>query len=287
LRALLRAIGRVFLYTAALDLASADTLAAKLQQTARHAVHYIDGGWQTLVDGLRDAAVRAGAVVETSRGVDSVVVEHGRAVAVRLHDGTELRADALVLAMPPSDALHVLGTSAAPRLAQRVSTMVAAHIACLDVALERLPQARTPVVFDLREPSFVTVQSTAARVAPDGGAVVHVFKQLDPRASTDPHRDTEEMEAALDRAQPGWRDLIVERRVLPHMLGSSLLPLASQGGLAERPGHQSEDVANVYFAGDWVGPRGFLADASFDSARQAARLIAGSTESRPELARAA
>jgi pyruvate/2-oxoglutarate dehydrogenase complex dihydrolipoamide dehydrogenase (E3) component len=34
-----------------------------------------------------------------------------------------------------------------------------------------------------------------------------------------------------------------------------------------------EGVRNVYLAGDWVGPVGHLADASFASARQAAELI--------------
>jgi uncharacterized protein with NAD-binding domain and iron-sulfur cluster len=87
--------------------------------------------------------------------------------------------------------------------------------------------------------------------------------------------------------QPGWRDAIVERRFLPHILGSSLLPLASQGGLANRPTYQSPDVPNVYLAGDWVGARGYLVDASFDSARESARLILGTVTSRTELRRVA
>jgi len=46
-----------------------------------------------------------------------------------------------------------------------------------------------------------------------------------------------------------------------------------KGGLAGRPAGTSADVPNVYFAGDWVGPRGFLIDASLASAREAARAI--------------
>jgi phytoene dehydrogenase-like protein len=92
-RALLRSIARVYTYSIALDLASADTVVTKLQQTARHPVHYVDGGWQTIVHGLRDAALQAGATLRTSTGADAIRLDNGRAVAVRLHEDLELPAD--------------------------------------------------------------------------------------------------------------------------------------------------------------------------------------------------
>jgi hypothetical protein len=48
-------------------------------------------------------------------------------------------------------------------------------------------------------------------------------------------------------------------------------PLAAEGGLNGRP-----DVAltnRIFLAGDWIGPTGWLAEASFISAREAARRI--------------
>jgi phytoene dehydrogenase-like protein len=216
-----------------------------------------------------------------------VRIDNGRAAGVQLHDGSELPAEALLLALPPTDAVHLLGAPAVPDLAREVAGMVSAQIACLDVALEHLPSARATAVFDLQQPRFVTAQSTVARIAPHGGGVIHAFKQLDPRITTDQRQDARELEAVLDQLQPGWRELVVERRFLPRMLGSSLLPLASRGGVAGRPTYQSRDVPNLYFAGDWVGPRGYLVDASFDSAREAARLIAGSADSRRQVLQAA
>jgi phytoene dehydrogenase-like protein len=286
-RALVRSVARVVVYTDALDLASAETFVARFQRATRHAAQYVDGGWQTIVDGLARAALAAGAVLRTSTGVESVRIDNGRASGVKLHGGDELTADAVLLALPPSDALHLLGSPAAPTLARAVVDMVPAHIACLDVALEHLPSPRVTAAFDLQQPRFVTAQSTVARVAPKGGGLIHTLKQLDPSRPTDQHEDARELEAALDQVQPGWRGLVVERRFLPRMLASSLLPLASRGGFAGRPTYQSQDVSNVYFAGDWVGPRGYLVDASFDSAREAARLILGSAETRRELVPAA
>ena len=272
-RQLLTAIARVYVYSSALDIVSADVFVAKLQQTLSHPIHYVDGGWQTLASGMRDVAVAAGARVLTSAGVAGVQVHNGRAQGVRLQDGSVLPADEVVLALTPPEAEHALGSRPGSQLQRLVANSMPAHLPCLDLALHRLPAGAHPVVFDLEQPRFMTVQSQFARLAPDGGAVIHAFKQPDPRGASDPHQDRAELEEFMDQLQPGWRDVVVERRFLPRMLGAGLLPLASQGGLAGRPAHRSEEVSNVYFAGDWVGPRGYLVDASLDSAREAARLI--------------
>ena len=63
---------------------------------------------------------------------------------------------------------------------------------------------------------------------------------------------------------------MVERRFLPAMTVAHALPLAEEGGLAGRPGVTRAGAAGVFLAGDWVGPRGMLADAAAASAEEAA-----------------
>jgi hypothetical protein len=64
-----------------------------------------------------------------------------------------------------------------------------------------------------------------------------------------------------------------EARVfLPRIEAVGALPTAASGGFAGRPGVEVPHLAGLYLAGDWVGPEGFLADASLASAREAARL---------------
>ena len=262
-RQLLSAFARVFSYSAALDLVSADVLIYKLQLTATHPIHYVNGGWQSLVDSLRHIAIGAGVEIRTTERVEGLLTNEGRATGVRLAGGEELRADDVVLALAADEAARLLGKPA-PQ---------AGHVACLDIALSRLPSAENPVVFDLEQPRFLTAQSEFAELAPAGGAVIHLFKQNDPRLPADPHQDRGDLEALLDQFQAGWREVVVEARFLPRMDATSLLPLASQGGLAGRPGTRSHELANLFFAGDWVGPRGFQLDASLDSARGAASSI--------------
>src|SRR5262249_24892200 len=96
--------------------------------------------------------------------------------------------------------------------------------------------------------------------------------QLDYRRPSDPRADEQDLEAFLDVVQPGWRDVVVKRVFMPHIAGSSALPLAASHGFAGRPTVEIPGLPNVYLAGDWVGRTGLLADAAFASARGAAQL---------------
>jgi phytoene dehydrogenase-like protein len=153
-----------------------------------------------------------------------------------------------------------------------LSELVPVHVACLDVALERLPIPRQAIIFDLEQPRFMTAQSEFARLAPNGGAVVHLLRHLHPLQATDPATERLELEALLDQAQPGWRELVSEQRFLPRMLALGALPTAASGGMAGRPAHRCDEIGNLFLAGDWVGPEGFLVDAALASARAAAHL---------------
>jgi phytoene dehydrogenase-like protein len=287
LQRMLISLARVQTYSSALDLISADVFISLLKQSTRHPIHYVSGGWQTMINGLRDAAVTAGVAIRTSAAADRIELSDSQCTAVTLRDGTHLDAAAVILALPPRDALELLGHEA-PHLAQAVDDMQPGYVAALDVALRRLPAPKHPVVFDQDRAIFVTAQSTVADLTPaSGGAVVHVLTQLDPRLPTVAEEDREAMEAQLDRVQPGWRDQVVENRFLPHMLAVSALPLATNGGLASRTGTRSQDVPNVYFAGDWVGPDGYLFDATLGSAREAARALLESASPAMQLAPAA
>ena len=51
------------------------------------------------------------------------------------------------------------------------------------------------------------------------------------------------------------------------------LATADRGGLAGRPEPEVPGIPNLYVAGDWVGPEGWLSDAALASAKRAAQLI--------------
>lgn len=55
------------------------------------------------------------------------------------------------------------------------------------------------------------------------------------------------------------------------MIVTNALVTAAIGGLSSRPDTRIFD--DLYIVGDWVGPEGLLSDASFASAKCAAKLI--------------
>jgi phytoene dehydrogenase-like protein len=273
LRRLMMGLARTFVYSTALDLVSAELFVEKLQRALRHPVHYVDGGWGTLVDGLRFAAERAGARIVTNTYVDGVEFDDGHARGVRLRDGSHVRASAVVVATSPRDAAKLVDGGEHSAMCQIVEGLIPARIACLDVALERLPVPDRPVVQDLDSPRFISAQSVYSRVAPEGAALIISFKQLDPRYPGDPREDERDLEDLLDTAQPGWRGALVRRQYLPRIEALGALPNAREGGFAGRPGPRVPALDNLYLAGDWVGPEGFLVDASMASAHRAAELV--------------
>jgi len=249
-----------------------DTGAAlrQLQLALAPGVLYLDGGWQTLVDGLLDRARQAGVRVVTHADVEAL--EHdGRVRGVRLRDGERWTAPVVVSTLPPP-AVAALPGLEDTQVARIARTRVPVHAATLDLGLRRLPRPQNLVAFGLGRPLYFSVHSAVARLAPEGGALVHTIRYLgnDGRA---PAAVESELEALVDRAQPGWRDEVVERRFVPDLVVSNALVLASENGLAGRPAVVVPERPGFFVAGDWVGSQGQLADASLGSARAAAAAV--------------
>jgi phytoene dehydrogenase-like protein len=266
LAGLLRTLFRVSTYADDAGRLSAGAAIDQLRLALVGNVWYLDGGWQTLVDGLRDRAARHGAEVRTAARAESVR-EDGEGVSVRLAGGEAFRGRAAILAVGPARACELLGLAEDAPLARWVADRIPVRASCLDVALDRLPRPGHRFALGLDRPLYYSVHSAAAKLAPDGVAVLHVMKYLGGGNVA----GEGELEAFLDRLQPGWRDHVVARRSLPGMTVAHALPRADEGGLAGRPGVAVGDMPNVFLAGDWVGGRGMLADASAASAEEAAR----------------
>lgn len=271
-RELMVSTAYTFVYSSALDMVSADVFVKKIQISLKNPVLYVDGGWQTLVNGLRDIAEQAGAQIVSGTRVEEVLHEEGQAVGVRLRNNEIVRASTVIIAASPTDTVKLLDGGTYQPLREIVEAMVPARVACLDVALSRLPDPRYPIVQDLEHPRFMTTQSLFSLVAPEGGALIYTFKQLDPRNPGDPHENERDLENLLDTVQPGWRDVLVKRMYLPHIEAVGMLPTVQSKGYAGRPELQVPGLRNLYMLGDWIGT-GFLSDPSFGSARQVAQLI--------------
>ncbi|MEK6407840.1 MAG: NAD(P)/FAD-dependent oxidoreductase [Acidobacteriota bacterium] len=268
---------RVATYTNAPDLMSAGAAIEQLKKAQDKNVLYLDGGWQTLVDGLREAAVRAGVIIETEARADVVTRDATGAVdRVRLADGRALQAPIVVIASSPSVAASLVESAHQTSMAGWADQAVPVRAACLDVALSRLPIPKATFALGIDRPLYLSVHSAAARLAPDGCALIQVAMYLPPDHADSKESVESELEGLLDLVQPGWREAVVYRRFLPDMTVINAMPLAERDGTRGRPGPEVSDVQGLFVVGDWVGNEGLLVDASLASAREAAGLIAAS-----------
>jgi phytoene dehydrogenase-like protein len=237
----------------------------------------IDGGWQTLVDGLATTARQAGAQLETRARV--VAIETGQDChLIRLADGSTFQANAVVLALEPALAAQLVINEPQEILRSYAEQTIPLYAACLDIALQRLPNPERFTVLHLERPLFYANHSHNIRLAPEGGALLHLIKYLGPDEKSNADDDRAELEAWLDQLQPGWREEVVARQFLPHILISSDMLQARRKGLAGRPGPAVPSVNHLYVTGDWVGAVDHLANASLVSAAQAAHMILTQTK---------
>jgi len=266
-RAFLATASRVATYCADLDGLDACAGVQQLGRALTSGVVYLDGGWQQLVDALRAVAERAGVAVHTRSKVQTVEVHDGGAT-VRTSRGDVIASTVVVATGGPAEADALLrGASAAvTRWAREARPVVAST---LDIALDALPVPDRRIVLGLDEPTYLSVHTPFADLAPHGGEVVHLLWYGD--ATSDPRAA---LEAVLDRAQPGWREHVRVERYARRLVVAHGRPEPRISRTAGSPPVEVPDLPCVLVAGDWVGADGLLADASFASGRAAGRLAA-------------
>ncbi|HEX6085389.1 MAG TPA: FAD-dependent oxidoreductase [Thermoanaerobaculia bacterium] len=273
-RQVLETLIRLATYSDHHDRADAKLALAQLKIGLKGTI-YVHEGWQRIVDSLRNTAVTSGVNFVSSSRIVGVDIEGGAVRSIRL-GGLELdadRMDTMAIAypetapdhgdgapLPAENVLLAVDPATASELTGQTWSAEPVTASCLDVALRTLPNPQRTFALGIDEPLYYAVHSLWAQLAPKGGALIHTVKYG--------RGEERELEALLDRMQPGWREHVVHRRYMPSMTVSNAL--VTRG--AQRPS-VTTGVRGLYLAGDWVGEEGLLSDAAFASARAAAKAI--------------
>lgn len=237
-------------------------------------VMYLDGGWQTLVDGLLTVAKNANARIVMGKKAIRVkrTTDDSSGWQVLLDNKTEVSAKTVVIAAGPNDAYGLFDDNERPDvLTKAAKEAKPIRLVCLDVALSSLPDKDTLFALGVDRPLYFSIHSAYAKLAPKDGALIHVAKYLGTSIQPKPREDQPELEEFLDLLQPGWRQVLVKKRPLPNMVVSNALVTAAEGGLGGRPDTKIAD--NLYIVGDWVGKEGIVSNASVASAKRASQQI--------------
>lgn len=271
-RQLVQALFRVATYAHDPERQSAGAAIKQFQLGLTDGVYYLDGGWQTLVNGLRQVAEKAGAKIQAAASV-AAIEPQGHEFLIQLANSKRLTASSVIIAASPADAAALVKDGTATILGEWAKTAIPVRAACLDIALKHLPQPQARFALGIDQPHYFSVHSAIAKLAPNDGAMIHVAKYLNAASVENAYEIEQELEGILDLMQPGWRDLVIDRRFLPRITVSHALATAAQNGLAGRPVPAVPGLDGLYVAGDWVGHEGHLADASLASAKLAAQMI--------------
>jgi phytoene dehydrogenase-like protein len=252
---------------------SADLAATQVQAALGAGVDYVAGGWATLVDGLAAAAERAGVEVRAGQAAHAVVPE-GRRTVVHA-DGGRVVAGRVVVAVGTPAATMALLPEVPPAWARLGP---ACRAACLDVGLDHVPA--TGVLLGIDRPLYLTRHAPPPTgLAPEGGAVMQALRYLG--GDEDPPPAVARRELAEHCAVAGIdTEQAEEVRYLHRMVVCGATPTPGEGGMAGRPGVRT-GIDGVLVAGDWVGPRGHLADAALASGELAGRVAAQELERAP------
>ncbi len=242
-RALAEALTRLTTFVADLDHLSAEAALPQIAMAIATGVVYLDHGWQTLIDGLASRARSLG--VEIRCGVQVERIE-------------DLHASGIILAVPPASVEKLTGA--------RFPNLRPVRAACLDLGLQSLPPNAATFGLGVDRPLYLSVHSAAAKLAPEGSALIQSAKYL--AGDSDPAADRAELEQFADLLAPGWRDRVTMTRFLPNMTVSHAM--ATPEG---RPDIDALNKPGVAIAGDWVGPENMLADAVVSSALRAAAMV--------------
>jgi len=276
LRFFLEALVRVATYAADQKRLSAGAAIDQLRLALSGNVWYLDGGWQRLIEGLQGIAAQHGAQMQNGSGVERVLVDApGHGVTVQLKGGAPVNCRAVILAVGPEHVRNMLQLPQTSELRRWLHANTPVKAACLDLALSHLPRPDVRFALGGDESTYFSVHSAAAKLAPEGIALVHTMKYLDGGQHQDSTSVERQLESMMDTLQPGWRAHVIEQRYLPSMTAAESLPTAVEAGLRNRPGPAVVAYPSVFLAGDWVGSRGMLADAAAASAEQAAQLALG------------
>ncbi|MBX7220777.1 MAG: NAD(P)/FAD-dependent oxidoreductase [Blastocatellia bacterium] len=270
-RNFVKAFVRVTTYGNAPELMSVGTVLAQIQFALKHQVLYLHGGWESLVRQLEQKALAAGVEIRSGVQVRHITRdEAGQVTGVQLATGEAVPAAAAIVCASPQIASSLVADKPDSSLARWSRQLVPINAACLDVALTRLPEAKHLFALGIDQPWYYSVHSATARLAPGEGVLLHVAKYLPPQAAEDPKQVRAELEGLLDLVQPGWREFLVHQRFLPEIPVTHATPTTEMRGTLGRPGVAVPDIAGLFLAGDWVGSRGLLIDASIASAKEAA-----------------
>ncbi|GAB2558882.1 phytoene desaturase family protein [Gracilibacillus alcaliphilus] len=262
-------ICRLTSYTNAASLQLAKPVLKQVQRSLETGVLYVDGGWETIVQKLKNQAEACGAEILTNKNVTGIE-HHEHYQIIQCSDGTVIHVPDCVVTAPPKEAMNMINGAEQTSLGLWKEQAIPLTACCLDIGMKKLPNPQHQFVIGLDQTLFFTNQSRAAKLSEDGTLVVSLAKYHHPKEEINTKTDKQQLESVMDLLHPGWREEVVVQQFLPQLTVSHDFPHVRR---KENPGPNIPEMKGIFIAGDWAGHEEVLADAAVASGKRAAREI--------------
>ncbi|WP_338448794.1 FAD-dependent oxidoreductase [Niallia oryzisoli] len=211
---------RLASYINAPTIANAGVILRQLKTSLNGAV-YVDGGWQTIIDQLKEKAEKLGVVLLNNCKVEQVDMhEEVKVISLTKVGGQKkIGAGWVLFTAAPKEILRLVKDIQHTHLGNMLSNSIPVKAACLDVALSRLTEPQQHFALDFENSLYYSNHSQAAKLAVNPKhQVVHVMKYLTPGGNPQPDQVKTQLAAFLEKNQPGWEVNLVAQRYIPHLI---------------------------------------------------------------------
>jgi phytoene dehydrogenase-like protein len=240
----------------------------KQVQLGMKGVLYIDGGWQTIVDKLRIKAEENGVDILTNKTVSSLDCKEMQ----RIHftDGEKLEVPYVIVTAGPEQTVKLVKGAEHTLLQKWKEQAQPVYAACLDVALNKLPDPNHNFAIAVDQHILFSNHSRASKLSNNGSVVLQLIKYLGTEKNSNAKIDKQELEKIMDLMQAGWRENVIAKQFLPQMtVVQDTISIDDKHYF----GPSVPELPGFYIAGDGTGHGEMLVDAAFASSKRAAHAI--------------
>jgi phytoene dehydrogenase-like protein len=242
-------------------------------------VNYVLGSWAVITNQLKQKIEQSGKwQIALQEGVESI--HYAEKQFILKTKSRELSFDKVIFAMPVQQVVKLLKNTAWEPFLAPYEDNSATEVMVYDVGLGEVVARPFSYISDMDNKMFISdVSATDHTLVPEGGQLLQGIAYLSDQFANEEDRKsylehkTGQMEQLFDQYYPGWREAIVVKRVSKKAMVSSVKNIIQNRLLPNR-------VENIpfYFCGDGCVGKGELAERSFSSASNVARLIIQETK---------
>ncbi|MFS1511082.1 phytoene desaturase family protein [Chengkuizengella sp. SCS-71B] len=233
-------------------------------------VRYLDGGWQTIVDQLKQQALSHGVTIKENHHIIELQGTNPNITVIDNLDETFTSEHVISTSTPANTLSMVKSKQLSSTLKQHRDLCLPVKGAFWDIVLKKTTNLNVKFALGLDEPLYYSNQSAVANLVTEKNLhVIHLGRYLSVDEELDSKKIHNQLKKFLGVLEPDWEKEVVFQRFLPSITVCNAMPLTNMPTInSEIP-----EIPGLYIAGDWVTTGGLLADASITSAKSAADAI--------------